>query len=144
MATITIKNLDRLQKKLNQLSEVDLTNIVKKATTFVQGQAKTLAPVDTGELRRSIHTEVKKENKAIVGRVYTNNDHAVYVEFGTGQRGAESPIDRPINVTYKQDWAGMSAQPYLYPALKGSEKYIDYLVNQGIKDKLNSICGGGK
>lgn len=142
MATVTIKNLDRLQKKLNKLSDVDITNIVKKATVFVQGQAKTLAPVDTGQLRSSIHTEVKKDGKTVIGRVYTNNDHAVYVEFGTGQRGASSQIDRPINVTYKQDWAGMIAQPYLYPALKGSKKYIDYLINQGLKDKIRQIGGG--
>ncbi len=141
MATVTIKNLDRLNKKLDKLSDVDLTNIIKKATIFVQGQAKNLAPVDTGQLRSSIHTEVKKNGKEIIGRVYTNNDHAVYVEFGTGQRGAGSNIDRPFPVTYRPDWVGMIAQPYLYPAIKGSEKYINYLLGQGLQDKINQIGG---
>ena len=61
----------------------------------VQKNAKMLCPVDTGELRNSI-----KENGEIVGdeincKVYTNSDHAIYPEFGTGQRGSESSIDRP-------------------------------------------------
>lgn len=36
--------------------------------------------------------------------------------FGTGQRGAESNIDRPEGVSYKADWKGMTARPYLTPA----------------------------
>ena len=107
MASITIKNLDRLQKKLNLLSDTDITNVVRKATVFVHGQAKSLAPVDNGDLRSSIHMEVKKEGKAVIGRVFTNNDHAVYNEFGTGQRGASSPIEAPVALTYRMDWAGI-------------------------------------
>lgn len=38
------------------------------------------------------------------------------MEFGTGQRGAESNIDRPEGISYKADWKGMSAQPFLTPA----------------------------
>jgi len=40
------------------------------------------------------------------------------VEFGTGQRGAGSPAppkwDGPLS--YREDWAGMAAQPYMVPA----------------------------
>lgn len=39
-----------------------------------------------------------------------------YVEFGTGERGRESNIDRPEGVSYKADWPGQAAQPYMTPA----------------------------
>ena len=82
----------------------------------VQKNAKLLCPVDTGELRNSI-----KEKGEIVGdeincQVYTNSDHAIYPEFGTGQKGVESSIDRPEGISYKADWKGQAAQPYMTPA----------------------------
>lgn len=144
MATVTIKNLDRLKDKLSKLSNADITKAVKDATTFVHAQAKLLAPRDKGDLAGSIHMTVTNEGKSVIGKVYTNNDHAVFNEFGTGQRGASSPVQAPVALEYRADWAGMQAQPYMYPALKGSEKYVNYLINQGLQDKINSICGGGK
>lgn len=36
--------------------------------------------------------------------------------FGTGQRGAESSIDRPDGISYKADWKGQVAQPFMTPA----------------------------
>ena len=143
MATITIKNLERLQKKLDKLSNADMTSVVRKATTFVHAQAKMLAPRDTGDLAGSIHMNTEKDGKTVIGKVYTNTNYAVFNEFGTGQRGASSKVEAPVSLTYRADWAGMSAQPFMYPALKGSKQYIEYIINQGLQDKINSICGGG-
>ena len=62
----------------------------------VQKNAKYLAPVgETGELRNSIKENGEINGDEINCKVYTNCDHAIYPEFGTGQRGAESNIDRP-------------------------------------------------
>lgn len=61
----------------------------------VQKNAKSLAPVDTGELRNSIKENGEINGDEINCKVYTNCEHAVYNEFGTGQRGRESNIDRP-------------------------------------------------
>lgn len=36
--------------------------------------------------------------------------------FGTGQRGKESNIDRPGGISYKADCKGQAAQPYMTPA----------------------------
>lgn len=142
MATITIKNLERLQKKLDKLSNADITSVVRKATTFVHAQAKLLAPRDTGNLAGSIHMNIEKDGKAVIGKVYTNTNYAVFNEFGTGQKGASSKVEAPVALTYRADWSGMPAHPFMYPALKGSEQYIEYLINQGLQDKINTICGG--
>lgn len=142
MATITIKNIDRCIEKLNKIADVDMNSAVKKATTFVHGQAKVLAPVDTGALSGSIHMEVKQNGKMIEGRVYTNMQYAPYVEFGTGVGGNGSyPYELDdIKLAYREDWGGMPAQPYMYPALKGAEKYVESLINKYLDDKLKQVC----
>lgn len=61
----------------------------------IQKNAKLLAPVDTGQLRNSIKTKTQATQEGAEAQVYTNLEYAPYVEFGTGQRGAESNIDRP-------------------------------------------------
>lgn len=142
----TIKNIERLQNKLDKIAYLDVEKAVKKATVFVHAQAKMLCPVDTGELRRSIHQEINDYDDKIEGRVFTGVEYAPYVEFGTGISGASTyPYDPPdIDLEYREDWVGMDAQPFLYPALKGSEKYVEYIIKDGVESKLSSICKGGK
>jgi HK97 gp10 family phage protein len=73
-----------------------------------------LVAVDTGELKESGAVEVTQVGKQVFASVTYGTDHAVYVEFGTGIRGAASPGagDGP----YSPTWPGMPAQPYLRPA----------------------------
>lgn len=62
----------------------------------VQKNAKYLAPVgETGHLRNSIKTKSQMTKDGVEAQVFTNLEYAPYVEFGTGQRGRESNIDRP-------------------------------------------------
>ncbi len=68
---------------------------LERGAKKIQKNAKYLAPVETGQLRNSIKTKSKTTQDGVEAQVYTNCDHAIYPEFGTGQRGAESNIDRP-------------------------------------------------
>jgi len=146
MATVTIKNVDRLIQRLNKMANMELEDTVKKATTLVHGQAKALAPVDTGNLAGSIRMEVKKKDQSIEGRVFTNVQYAPYVEFGTGVKGNGSyPYEvEGLKLTYHESWGGMPAQPYMYPALKQNEKIIKQLFKDGVKTELKSCCKGGQ
>ena len=159
MATVTIKNADRLLQRLNNIADMDLTDKMNKATTMVHAQAKTLAPVDTGDLAGSIHMSVDKVGQTIQGKVYTNKEHAPYVEFGTGSNGNGTyPYKvEGLNLTYRDTpWVytpdggdtfyrtnGQPAQPYMYPALKENEKYIKELLKSGVKNELKANCKGG-
>lgn len=69
-----------------------VANEVKNAALAVEGQAKALAPVDTGALRNSIQTELEGD---LTAHVVVGVEYAEYVEHGT----------------YK-----MAPQPYLTPA----------------------------
>ena len=156
----TIKNIDRLTLKLNKIANMELKDTMNKAVALVHGQAKSLAPVDTGDLAGSIRMSVKKTPKELVGQVYTNLEYAPYVEFGTGIKGNGTyPYDIDgLNLTYKDKawcyWSekeekyiftrGQIAQPFMYPALKENEKAIKKMFKNGVTTKLKESCKGGK
>lgn len=160
MATVTIKNIDRLVRKLNNLSKMEIKDTMNKAVTLVHGEAKNLAPVDTGDLAGSIHMDVKKTSTGLQGRVYTNLEYAPYVEFGTGVKGNGTyPYKvEGLTLAYKdKGWSyidektgeriytrGQVAQPYMYPSLKNNEKTIKKLFKEGTRTKLQNICRGGQ
>ncbi len=68
---------------------------LERGAKKIQKNAKYLAPVKTGHLRNSIKTKSQTTQEGAEAQVYTNLEYAPYVEFGTGQRGKESNIDRP-------------------------------------------------
>lgn len=87
---MSIKGLDSLLRKLSVLDDVVLDgaqNGFTKSLLKVQRDAKRHAPRSSSDLANSIHTRVDKGEKSISGSVYTNNPHAMYVEFGTGPKG---------------------------------------------------------
>lgn len=137
MAQITIKGTKELQNLLKNIGTAPVERTIKKVTVEVQGQAKGLAPVDTGTLRNSIRMNYDSNKKE--GKVYTNNEYATYVEFGTGIRGNGSYPDSNKNLTYNQNWKGQVAQPYMYPALQFGKSKAQEILKQEIE---NEIKGG--
>lgn len=63
---------DSLRRKLNKLSNLDLTNAINKSCLLVENEAKQRCPVGTGQLRSSITHKTEKNS----GEVYTNVDYA--------------------------------------------------------------------
>lgn len=137
MAQITIKGTKELQNLLKNVGTAPIERTIKKITVEVQGQAKGLAPVDTGTLRNSIKMNYDSNKKE--GKVYTNNEYATYVEFGTGIRGNGSYPDSNKNLTYNQNWKGQVAQPYMYPALQHGKS----LVTETLKQEIAKEIKGG-
>lgn len=138
---MAVNNVESLMKKFNQLGTIQpiVAKTVRKYSEVVRGVAVKLCPVDTSELRSSIHTKVESTNDSVIGTVYTNKEYAAYVEFGTGPMGQSNHagISPEVAVSYRQDgWVypdadggfhyteGHEAQPYMYPALKTMEKPI--------------------
>ena len=73
-------SIDSIIIKLNKLGNASVQDALEKACIVVETNAKNRAPIDTGNLTRSI-THVVNGNEGIVG---TNVEYAPYVEFGTG------------------------------------------------------------
>lgn len=154
----SVVGLDSLLKKLDKLGgNVDevLYKSMQKQGKLVQGNAKDLCAVDLGDLRNSIISETIKESGKIVSTISTNNDHAAYVEFGTGKKGETTPaVDKyPGPLSYKQDkwkvnipdvgvrWIeGQPAQPYLYPALKNNEEKVIENIKEDVKKAIKEVA----
>lgn len=155
----TIKNLDRLLSRLNNVANMDVKNAVNQATKVVHAQAKLLAPVDTGNLAGSIHMKVQNKGAKVEGQIYTNLQYAPFVEFGTGSKGNGTyPYKiKGVSLAYtNKTWTytldggetfyrtrGQVAQPYMYPALKRNEAYIKKLIKSSVKTELKNSCKGG-
>lgn len=142
-----MKGLDSLMRKLDALggnSQKALRIGVLQATKKVQGDAKELAPVaavDGGTLRNSIQASIEEKGGKVIGKVSTNVHYAPYVEFGTGQRGESSPSPPKYDgeLSYRQDWAGMPAQPYMYPAAKQNEHIVPKIVAQHLRNEIRKL-----
>jgi HK97 gp10 family phage protein len=85
----------KLLKQLKALSNLNMAPVRRAIAWKIAETARQLAPVDTGELRDSIH----EDN----GNVVVSAAHGVHVEFGT---------------------VFMEAQPFLRPAVDEHEREI--------------------
>ena len=93
-------------------------------------------PVDTGNLRGSITTEV--DETAMVARIGTPVEYAPYIEFGTGEY-AESGEGRKGGWFFEYDGnkgekgkrftLGNKPQPFLRPALIENREKIRGIIN---------------
>lgn len=102
---------------------------IEQADQVVLQEALLIVAVDTGELKASGHVlEPKQTGKTVTGGVAFDANHAAYVEFGTGIRGAASAgaavETAGFHITYSSTWPGMRAQPYLRPALDTARQQI--------------------
>lgn len=154
-----IEGMEELLQQLESLSEIEaeVFRSVDECGEFVRDDARLRAPVDIGDLRKSINHTTEKKDGEITDVVHTNSDHGVFVEFGTGPVGAANHAGTSPNVAVAYSpnkWrgripglasetdagiryiAGQSAQPYLYPALKDNEEQIEKKIGSDIKKAL--------
>jgi HK97 gp10 family phage protein len=110
-AQLIIKELVKRAKESNNA----LHKAVTKAALIVEAEAKKLAPVDTGRLRASITHDVRENVLGeIHGRVGTNVDYAIHVEFGSGANYAQN------------------RQPFLNPALSKNFGRIQKIMSNAV------------
>lgn len=149
-------SFDELLSKIENLGG-DIEEGVKKGVgqflAKVQADAKKLCPTDTGMLRNSIKTNVKVDNKEIIGEVGSDLNYAIYVEMGTGPTGASSKklLPKGVNPKYKtKGWVykakegyrytqGQIAKPFLYPAFKMNENNVKEYLKKGVQSYLRGL-----
>ena len=90
---IEIRSSGNLAKRLNELANLrDVQNAVRVNTTEMHRKASRRVPVDTGHLRRSLTIDFS--DGGLTGRVSTDVEYSIYVEFGTRFQSAQ-PFFRP-------------------------------------------------
>lgn len=143
----TLDGLDELLATLSGLSG-NIKNSSRKGlergAKKIQKNAKMLTPVDTGHLRNSIKTKSETTQDGASAQVFTNVEYAPYVEFGTGERGRVSDIERPEGISYKADWKGQTAQPYMTPAYLHAKNTgeVEQEVIKSIKSDIGKLESG--
>lgn len=135
---IYVEGLDGVLERLENIVDNDkLTQSLKKACALVEREAKIKAPKDTGELRRSITSEVRQDGTDLIGVVFTPLEYAPYIEYGTGLF-AEEGGRQDVPWHYKDDegnWhttSGQRPQPYLRPALNENREEIKRILKEGV------------
>lgn len=131
---IKLEGLEEVLASIDEIADTSkVTGALQKSCALVERSAKQKAPKGTGELRRSITSEVEETK----GVVFTPLEYAPYVEYGTGlfaEKGGR--MDVPWN--YKDDegeWhstSGMKPQPFLRPALQENREEILRLIKEGM------------
>jgi HK97 gp10 family phage protein len=99
MATrVTVRGDDELVRKLQGLARKATPAQARAALMAgalpIQTSAAQKAAVDTGTLRRSIHTEAAETRDGAVARTGTNVEYALAQEFGTSRMRGQ-PFMRP-------------------------------------------------
>lgn len=125
-------NSKKIKKALMEVSEQAL----EEAALLVEGQAKALAPVGTGELRDKIDHSIKTVDGMKIAQIGSPLQYAVYVEYGTGEH-SKNGAGRKGGWVYKGPdgkfyfTRGTKAQPFLTPAFRRNKKNIENII--GIK-----------
>jgi HK97 gp10 family phage protein len=136
---INVKGLENISSLVDDvIDKQDIKRAMGKACALVERKAKEKAPKDTGELRRSITSEVVDKGGSITGVIYTPLEYAPYVEFGTGlfAEGGNGRKDVPWH--YQDDegnWHSTSGQhphPFMRPALNESRTQILRILKEGL------------
>ncbi|WP_102335745.1 HK97 gp10 family phage protein [Salimicrobium jeotgali] len=118
--------------------EEDYLKAVKRviATTAVtiQTQAKALAPVDEGNLRKSI--EIEYSNNGFTAHIVVGAEYGIYVEYGTGIYSTEGTGRKTPWVYWSSKinrWVytrGIVAQPYWTPAVESGSQFFEREMNK--------------
>ncbi len=118
---------------------------VTEGTGVILEKALAFVPVDTGELRDSIGSVVELHGLVVNGTIFAGAEHAIFVEFGSGLRGAASdhgalpttgiPITDAFVYNYRDpNWQGYPARPFMRNALDYSRaEVLQAFRGQGFK-----------
>lgn len=133
-----IQGINEVLAALDRVASPEkLEAALTRACLIVERAAKQNAPKGTGELQRSITSEVREEEGELVGVVYTPLEYAPYVEFGTGLF-AEEGGRTDVPWSYQDDegnWhstSGQEPQPFLRPALDENREEIIRVLREGV------------
>lgn len=133
-----IKQIEEYEKKLQQNIKDFLPKLLESGVDIARAKIVELGAIDSGELQNSLAFTLYKEgNKGIL---FTDCQHACYVEFGTGIKGSISPHptlpwEYDVNGHGEDGWyyydaeqgrirftKGMPSRPFMYETAKELEK----------------------
>lgn len=120
-------------------TEADTVTAMGKACALVEKAARRKAPKGrTGDLRKFITSKVETTGGNVVGTVYSPQEYAPYVEYGTGlfaEGGGRTDVPWAYvdEATGELIWTcGSKPRPFLRPALNENRERITRLLGEGL------------
>ena len=116
-----------------------LIGAVQSACAVVEAAAIKNAPKRSGDLRRSIESNVEENGNEIKGTISTPLEYAPYVEYGTGLYAEGGNGRKKVPWAYEDEktgeliWtAGQHPHPFMRPALNDNRDAIIATIKEGI------------
>lgn len=155
--TLKVEGLAELQKGLEQFKKSTqtgvLNRVLKRAAKPIEAAAKANAPVDSGELRDSITTEVVRQNAGKAAFADAMRSGASRAEAGQAARAANrAAAGRGASATVRvratapqsvfNEWGTrkMAAQPFLGPALRHNENGAVRSIAADLKSEIEKTA----
>ena len=136
-----ILKIEGLENLINKLDDIEKAEYIQRALTksclMVEAQAKVNCPVDDGQLRQSISSEIEGN----IGVIGTNVEYAPYVHQGTGIYAVNGD-GRKTRWKYqdaKGEWhstIGQQPNPFLERALDANREEIIDTFKEEIKREV--------
>jgi len=102
----------------------------------IQNSAKKKVPVKTGNLKRSINTEIEENGDEINAIIGTDVEYAPYIEYGTRPHKINAPVEiKNVGWRYIGKHPGTEPKPFLRPAFDENEKKANEIIDKTL-DKL--------
>ena len=115
--TLGFKNYNKVFRKLQQIGSPSVMPALEQIGLKVQGDAKELAPVDTGWLRMNTMLEKFYSSQSVI--VYNAVKYAPYIEFGTSR---------------------MKPRSFMLPAFKKNKKWADRYMEKQVNSYIKKIA----
>jgi HK97 gp10 family phage protein len=156
-STLKVEGLAELQKGLEQFKKSTqtgvLNRVLKRAAKPVEAAAKSNAPVDSGELRDSITTEVVRTNAGKAAFAEAMRSGSSRAEAGQAARSANREAagrgaSATVRVRAKARYAHLvewgtrkaSAHPFLGPALRHNESAAVKSIAADLKSEIEKTA----
>jgi len=119
--TDDIRRLAAKYANAGPIVQQETTKAMNRSVIAIEGDAKRLAPVDRGQLRRSLTHEVKASGRDVVGTAGTNLAYAKVAEYGFA--AGQHPGRHALNP--RRPYKGRRPHPYLNPAFEKNRALIN-------------------
>ena len=154
------RQLEEYKKTFNNKTQLFAERLALEGVNIARMKITSLDAIFTGELLQSIRREPKEiTTSSAKFAIITDSEHACFVEFGTGQKGLDTPYPYPlpngvswnyaVGTTIKQNpitghyywfypgkdgkWhytEGMPARPFMYETSLELNKIIDRVARE--------------
>lgn len=141
---------DRLRTAANEIETGEVVDEgMEDAVAEIANDIRKRAPVDTGELKESIHVEPQGDGEYLI---IVGADHAVYQEYGTGPHIIRPTDSEALHFTWpgggpegedvevfaaKVEHPGHDAQPFVRPSLDENDNELATAILDAIEDAID-------